>query len=209
MDDPVPNLAPTQDEIEGLKREVAELRKALNDKQQPKLSTLAQDQSFIEDMARFASGVLSEAQVRHKYHLFDESTWEQLGNDDALVERIELEKTRRLRSGTTKRELAQNHIVRAPEILNEIMSDPRSNARHKVDAIKTLDTLADNGPRAAPDAERFTIIIDLSAAGEEKKIVINTNPNDNNDTIDGETIDVTPAMITANKREENGGGEPL
>src|SRR5215831_19936849 len=98
--------------------------------------SLIDDQSFIEDLARFAEGVLSEKQVRQKYHLFDESTWVAL-NDDALVERIELEKVRRIRNGAAKRERAQQHIVKGPDILNDIMSDAKASPKHKVDAIKT------------------------------------------------------------------------
>jgi len=61
-------------------------------------------------------------------------------------------------------------MVRAPDVLNNIMSDPNANHRHVVDAIKTLDALADNGPTHAPTSdERFTISIILSA--DEKLVV--------------------------------------
>jgi len=122
--------------------------------------SLIDDQNFIEDLARFAEGVLSEKQVRQKYHLFDESTWVAL-NDDALVERIELEKVRRIRNGAAKRERAQQHIVKGPDILNDIMSDAKASPKHKVDAIKTLDALAANGPQAAAEQDRVIVTINL------------------------------------------------
>jgi len=145
------------------------------------------DQGFIEDLARFADGILTEKQVRQKYHLFGEDIWTDLGKDDALVERIELEKTRRIRSGATKRELAQLHVTKGPAILDGIMSDPKQSARHRVDAIKTLNDLADPGPQHfAQDQDRIIIRIDLSADTKDPADVLtfdaairpNPNPND-------------------------------
>src|SRR6516164_2764213 len=98
------------------------------------------DEEFITDLCRFSEGVYTEAAVRKKYH-FTEETWTALGTDDALCERVETEKLRRIRSGATKRELAQLHIIRGPDVLATIMDDPKANARHRVDSIKALDDL--------------------------------------------------------------------
>src|SRR5262249_46020483 len=73
----------------------------------PDIVELRKDLGFVEDLARFSENILSEKQVRAKYHLFDESAWVALGVDEAFVEAVELERTRRVRSGATKRELAQ------------------------------------------------------------------------------------------------------
>ena len=43
--------------------------------------------------------MLTEAQVKRKYRRFDDDVWEKLGSDDALVDAIEAERTRRVRSG--------------------------------------------------------------------------------------------------------------
>ena len=156
-----------QDEIEHLKREVERLQKALGERQQlsaPSLPSLRDNYEFVSDLARFSEGLFTEAAVRKKYH-FDESTWESLGKDDALVERIEAEKLQRIRNGSAKREKAQQHIVKGPDILNDIMSDTKASPKHKVDAIKTLDALAANGPGAAPEQDRVVIRIDLTAGG--------------------------------------------
>jgi hypothetical protein len=103
---------------------------------------------FVCDMAQFADGTLSEKMVRRKWRL-DNSTWETLGLDDELVEAIETEKLRRMRNGSTKRELAQQLIVAAPNVLSKIMLDDKTSPRHKVDAVKVLDQLAlvDRKPR--------------------------------------------------------------
>jgi hypothetical protein len=69
---------------------------------------------LIVDCARYSEGLLTEKEVKKK-HRFDDGTWERLGQDDALVEAIEAEKLRRVRSGLAKRELAQKHVVKAPE----------------------------------------------------------------------------------------------
>jgi hypothetical protein len=120
------------------------------------------DQSFIEDMARYADGVLTEKQVRKKYCLFTEATWTAL-NDDAFVEAVELEQTRRVRSGATKKELAQLHVIKGPAILDGIATDKRQSAKHRIDAIKSLDALADPGPEAATPQDKIHIVIDLGA----------------------------------------------
>jgi hypothetical protein len=223
-----------QTEIKQLKLKVERLQRELDAAnrckaiQQPLLpqfitsDSLLKDQNFIEDMARFADGVLTEKQVRQKYHLFDESTWVAL-NDDALVEAIELERTRRIRSGATKRELAQNHVIAAPGILNGIMTNPKESARHRLDASKILDQFADPGAQAAhDDVDRVRIVINLGADtkanGQEINpadvLVIDTavrpNPNPSNDKI----IDSwnTPKQLELNQKEplppKRGPGRP-
>src|SRR5262249_30471790 len=86
-------------------------------------SSLRGNQELIEDLCRYSEGILTEKQVRQKWHLANNEVWTSLGADD-FVERVELERTRRIRSCATKRELAQLHIVRGPDILNTIMTDP-------------------------------------------------------------------------------------
>jgi hypothetical protein len=62
-----------------------------------------------------------------------------LGESDKLVELVEACKLRRIRSGATKRERAQNEIIDAPPILGGIMRDSNANERHRIDSIKALD----------------------------------------------------------------------
>jgi hypothetical protein len=100
-----------------------------------------ENREFVADFARYSEGILEEKFLRRKYR-FDNDVWERLGSDEALIERIEDERLRRQRSGESKREIAQKHIVKAPAILDSIMSDPSANDRHRVDAIRTLDALS-------------------------------------------------------------------
>jgi hypothetical protein len=91
---------------------------------------LIEDHDFIVDFARYSEGILGERFLRKKYH-FDDDTWNRLGESDELVSAIEAEKLKRIRSGATKRELAQKHVVRAPDVLAGILEDPNANPRHR------------------------------------------------------------------------------
>jgi hypothetical protein len=123
-------------------------------------NALLDNLEFISDLCRFSEGIFSEAAVRKKYR-FDEATWASLGEDDELVRAIEEEKTRRIRSGTAKREKAQQHVVRAPDVLEKILTDEKASPKHRIDAAKALDDLADNGPQAAAEQDRVVVTINL------------------------------------------------
>jgi hypothetical protein len=135
------------------------------------VKSLTDNLELIADCCRYSEGILTEKQVRQKYHLVDDATWERLGSDDALVEAIELEKTRRVRSGQAKRERAQAHVVEACGVLGEIMRDAGASPKHRIDASKALDAFADNGPQAPPAADRFVIRIDLTAGGNKDDVI--------------------------------------
>jgi hypothetical protein len=170
---------------------------------------LEDNHEFISDFARYSEGILDEKFLRRKY-CFDNATWEQLGNNDALVEAIEAEKIRRIRNGSTKRERAQKLVVQAPDVLGGIMLDASASPKHRIDSAKALDAFAANGPEAAPASDRFQITINLGAdvLHFDKSIAVDANDVDPfNDT------DTTPqellAAIAANKRKDDGGGEPI
>src|SRR5215469_15082694 len=109
---------------------------------------LRENHELVLDLCRYAENLASESAIRKKWRLSEE-IWEALGGDDALIRAIEEERIRRIRSGATKRELAQAAIIRGPAALAAIMDSPTANDRHKVDAVKALDSLAANGPGAA------------------------------------------------------------
>ena len=155
---------------------------------------LRENVELVDDLTRYAEGIYTESAVRKKWRLSEE-TWELLGTDDELVRAIEEAKIRRVRNGSFKRERAQQHITRAPDVLAAIMDDPRANHRHKVDAIKSLDALADNGPKAAAGEEKVFIRIDLTADTRAKGQA--PNPED---VI---TIEATPRPSSAPKQIED------
>ena len=133
--------------------------------------SLIDNHELITDLARFSEALCTESAIRKKWRL-SEDTWELLGSSDELVRAIEEEKTRRIRSGTTKRELAQQHILRGPNVLATIMDDPKANARHRVDSIKALNAIADPGPEAATEQERIFITINMSADTKDPKDIL-------------------------------------
>ena len=140
-------------------------------------SSLRENQELVEDLARYADGILTEKQVRQRWHLANDEVWTSLGTDESFVERVELEKTRRIRSGATKRELAQLRVVRAPEVLDQILSNERASPRHRIDAAKALDDLAGFAPqRPGVEQDRVVIKIDLSADTRAKGL--EPNPDD-------------------------------
>ena len=106
--------------------------------------SLIDNHEFLADCARYAEGLYTRAQVKKRWRNINDATWDLLGDDNELVDAIELERTRRIRSGEAKREKAQQHIVRGVDVLTSIMDDPKANARHRVDSIKALDSLTGN-----------------------------------------------------------------
>jgi hypothetical protein len=163
------------------------------------LTSLIEDREFITDCARYAEGLLSEKDVKKRHH-FDDATWERLGEDDGLVEVI--------RNGSTKRERAQKLVAQAPGVLGDIMLDANASPKHRIDASKTLDAFAANGPEATAAADRFVITINLGGDVERYSKLIAIDPND----VDPNDTDSAPrgliASTTAKKRDD-GGGEPI
>ena len=159
---------------------------------------------LIVDCCRFQEKILTEQQVRKKYR-FDEAAWEALGTDE-MVRAVEEELARRIRDGSSKRELAQKHIVRGPDILSSILLDESANARHRIDSCKVLNDLAANGPEAVPAADRFQIIIRLDADTTlqfDRSRTVDPNDHDPHHPDDR----IFPA-ITA-KKEDDGNGNAI
>ena len=164
-----------------------------------------EDEELIENLARFADGTLSEAAVKSRHHLSNEE-WAAMGENDRLIELVEAAKLRRIRTGATKRERAQIEIIDGPPILGKIMRDPGANARHVIDAVKTLDGLASTGAEAAAAGGRFEITINLGADHIEhysKSIAVDANDTDPNE-IDAPAV---VAAIEMNKLKDDGGGQ--
>jgi hypothetical protein len=166
-----------------------------------------EDDELVENLARFADGTLTEAAVKARHHLND-ADWAAMGENDALIEKIEAAKLRRIRAGVTKRERAQIEIVDAPPILAGIMRNPDANERHRIDSIKVLDTLATGGGEAAAAGTFFEITINL---GEDtlhfkKPIAINPHDGDDPNDIDAGPQDVI-AAIAMNKSTDGDDGQ--
>ena len=167
------------------------------------------DQEFIADCCRFAEGILDEKAVRKKYKLADD-TWEALANNDVLVAAIELEKVRRVRDGSAKREKAQALVVKAPDVLCDILLDNTANARHRIDSAKTLNDFAANGPDRAR-RRRTDLLIQINL-GEDVSLKFNKSirPLEPGE-IDPDDTDSMPhlAAIAMKNPTESGGGNAI
>ena len=173
--------------------------------------SLLDNHEFIVSLARYAEGQegYTEAAVRKRFRLPDD-VWTGLGNDDELVSAIAEEKAKRVRNGACARERAQQIFATAPDVLGKILNDDSASPRHRIEASKELRTVAANSPEAAPASdERFQITIVLSA---DEKIHIDKAIG-KVDAHAGEIIDHAPQdllpIIAANKRTDDGNGEPL
>src|SRR6516165_8771803 len=166
-----------------------------------------ENDELISDLARYAEGICSEQAVRKRWR-FDDAVLESIGADDLLVEMVEAEKVRRIRNGAAKREKAQQHLVKGPDILNTIMNDTRANPRHKIDAVKALNDLSDFSPQVARDVDRVVIHIDMGADVRAKggksdpadvlHVEAAVGPRD----AEGRIIDARSPLIEASERFE-------
>jgi hypothetical protein len=179
---------------------------------------LIENQEFVSDLARFSESLLTEKFIRKKYGNLDEASWTRLAENEELVSKIEMEKLRRQRDGSSKREKSQQLITKAPGILDSIMSGGNEvSPRHKIDAIRTLDGMAANGPgETTPMSDRFQITIVLSAdsSGSEpaalhfNKSIRVLEPGEVDPDDSGPDTGMI-AVIAAKKTESGGGQESI
>jgi hypothetical protein len=133
---------------------------------------------FVADCTRAAESLLSDQELREKYQLSDWD-WQTITKNTALIRAIQAERTRRVRNGSAAREAAAAHFVKAPKILDRIMSDEQSNPRHKIEAIRELRATAAGaaGSEATIDSsEKFIIQINLGGDSEIFEKVIPVKP---------------------------------
>ena len=120
---------------------------------------------FVTDCTRAAEGLITDKELAEKYEL-SPADWQSITKDMALGRAIRAERERRVHNGTAAREAAAKHFVKAPGILDQIMTDAYSNPRHKIEAIRELrqTAIGDNTDRPT-ESDRFVIRIDLTAGG--------------------------------------------
>jgi hypothetical protein len=106
---------------------------------------LLKNDTLLSDMARYSESILTEKYIRKKYRLA-ESDWVSLGNNDSIVEAIEAESVHRMMDGSSKKEKAKLHVLKAPEVAAKIMQDESANNRHRLDACRVLDDFSQTGP---------------------------------------------------------------
>jgi hypothetical protein len=136
---------------------------------------------FVVDCVRAAEGLITDKELAEIYEITP-ADWQNIAKDTALARAIRAERGRRVRSGTAAREAASRHFVKAPTILDKIMSDEQANARHRIEAIRELrQTAIPENQNVQSQGDRFVITINLGADCVEtynKSIAINPNDPD-------------------------------
>jgi hypothetical protein len=161
--------------------------------------------AFVVDCVRCAESLLTDKELAQIYEI-SPADWQNIANDAALGRAIRAERDRRVRNGAAAREMASKKFVKAPTILDRIMTDEGMNARHRVDAIKEMRAIAAPEKQNNPaQSERFIIQINL---GDESK----TYNKSIAPTPDADMPDEQPKLpkrpkltLTANKEAESDG----
>lgn len=121
--------------------------------------------AFVTDCCRNIEGLLSDAGIKDKWGLSDED-WANLANNKPLLEAIRAERERRILDNVAAREAAQKHLVKAPSVLNEILTDESVAPRHRIEAAKELRQAAGDQADLPQATEKVVINIDLG--GDDK-----------------------------------------
>ena len=120
---------------------------------------------FVVDCVRAAEGLITDKELVEIYEITP-ADWQNIAKDVALGRAIRAERDRRVRNGVAAREAASRHFVKAPTILDKIMTDEQANARHRIEAIRELrQTALPENQNAPSQSDRFVIRIDLTAGG--------------------------------------------
>jgi len=105
--------------------------------------------AFIVDATRAGEGLITDQELQEKYEL-SPADWLAITKDKAIGRAVRSESERRVRNGSAAREAAAKHFVKAPAVLDQIMTDADSNPRHKIEAIKELRATANGGSEKGP-----------------------------------------------------------
>jgi hypothetical protein len=127
--------------------------------------------AFVRDACRAGESILSDEMLCQTYGLTPKNL-EKLTENRALIAAVRAEGRRRVRSGQRAKEAAQGIFVKAPTVLDSIMSDERASPRHRIEAAKEIRQVAigSGNESIAEAAERFTITINLGADVEPFKL---------------------------------------
>src|SRR5262249_20624662 len=100
----------------------------------PRPSSSDEKRRFVTDATRAAEGLLTDETLQEIYEITPVN-WANTAKNTALMHAIRDERTRRVRNGVAAQEAACKYFIKAPKILDEIMTNEHSNARHKIEAV--------------------------------------------------------------------------
>jgi hypothetical protein len=123
---------------------------------------------FIVDATRAGENIISDQDLQEKYDL-SAADLRAIAKDPAVGKAIRAERERRMLNGRAARELAAKAFVKAPGVLDDIMSSDESHPKHRIEAARELRATASGGGDEQQRAgEKFSIVINLGADCVEK-----------------------------------------
>jgi hypothetical protein len=123
--------------------------------------TSAEGRDFVADCVRAGEGLLSDREVQSKYEIAT-SAWKNITKNKALIQAIRAESERRTRTGIAAQEAASKHFAGAPKVLNELMTDPKTHPKFRIESARELRAVAiGDGNRDAASTDKFVININL------------------------------------------------
>jgi hypothetical protein len=133
---------------------------------------------FTENCVRAGEGLIDDRELAEIYEL-SPADFQAISKDAALIRAIRTVRDRRVRTGQAAREAAAKHFVKAPGILDRIMSTESSNDRHKIEAIRELrQTAIPENQNTQLQGDRFIIQINLGGETEVYNKSIAIDPHD-------------------------------
>jgi hypothetical protein len=139
-------------------------------------------QAFVIDCVRHIEDLLDANQLRVKYGLTDEETWQALETNNALQLAIAAMKERRIRDGTAQREKAARHWLTAVDVVNAIVQDPTAPSRARLDGARELRACAVPAAETnTPASDRYVINISFASHKVHKTVDLTPRPPEPDD----------------------------
>jgi hypothetical protein len=132
---------------------------------------------FVVDCVRAGEKLVSDSELQQIYEITPEN-WAKLEKNTALIKAVRDERKRRVRNGQAAKEAAAQHFVKAPTVLDSIMSDAKASPRHRIEAAREIRQVAIGGDSTESHvdaSDRFIININL---GADETIKIEVPPED-------------------------------
>jgi hypothetical protein len=143
--------------------------------------------ALMEDMARYTEGLLDDDDLCGTWGM-SPTELVVLKNNPDVFEAVRARKRRREQDGSAAREAGRKAFLKAPRVLEQILDDPYSPTRAKIEASRELRAVAGFSPEQAADvSQSFHVTINLGAgdikhfeftgrSGEDRMVDVSPHP---------------------------------